>query len=163
MWGEQEELTRLYVQLASTLRRLGNAPTVYAPLTCLVTPEGDGYSQRDSIMNVDILERLGSVDDHSLDVRPVEQDTPGNAVTVSVAQLAALTAELTFPLIEPTQDPQVEKVDLLDFPGYRGRLSLKSVSEAASQASSQGATPFLNWYCAARWRTCSSDIPTARR
>lgn len=141
LWGEQEELTRLYVQLAATLRRLGNASTVYAPLTCLVTPEGDGYSQRDSIMNVDILERLGSADDHSLDVRPLEQETLGHYVAVSVAQLAALTAELTFPLIEPTQDPQVEKVDLLDFPGYRGRLSLKSVNEAASQASSQGGNP----------------------
>lgn len=141
LWGEQEELTRLYVQLASTLRRLGNVSAVYAPLTCLVTPEGDGYSQRDSIMNVDILERLGSVDDHNLDVRPITKETPGNAISVSVAQLAALTAELTFPLIEPTQDPQVEKVDLLDFPGYRGRLSLKSVMEAASQASSQGGNP----------------------
>lgn len=141
LWGEQEELTRLYVQLASTLRRLGNASTVYAPLTCLVTPEGEGYSQRDSIMNVDILERLGSVNDHSLEVRPVEQEAPGKAVAVSVAQLAALTAELTFPLIEPTQDPHVEKVDLLDFPGYRGRLSLKSVTEAASQASSEGGNP----------------------
>jgi len=52
---------------------------------------------------------------------------------MDLRQLAALTAELTFPLVEPTRDPRVEKVDLLDFPGYRGRLSLRQIGEAGSQ------------------------------
>src|SRR5690606_32302425 len=31
LWGEQVELTRVYAQLAGTLRKLGNAPTAFAP------------------------------------------------------------------------------------------------------------------------------------
>lgn len=133
LWGEQPELTNLYRQLAQTLGALGHASRVYAPLRCLVAPDGEGFSQRDSIMNVDILERLGTPQDQPLDVCPAEGDSLGAPVSLPVAQLAALTAELTFPLVEPTRDPRVEKVDLLDFPGYRGRLSLRQIGEAGSQ------------------------------
>lgn len=133
LWGEQPELTNLYRQLAQTLGSLGHATRVYAPLRCLVVRDGDGYSQRDSIMNVDILERLGTAQDQPLDVCPATGDSLGAPVNLPVAQLAALTAELTFPLVEPTRDPRVEKVDLLDFPGYRGRLSLRKIGEAGSQ------------------------------
>ncbi|MCH4812633.1 putative virulence factor [Vreelandella neptunia] len=133
LWGEQPELTNLYRQLAQTLGSLAHASRVYAPLRCLVARDGDGFSQRDSIMNVDILERLGTAQDLPLDVCPAHGDTLGAPVNLPVAQLAALTAELTFPLVEPTRDPRVEKVDLLDFPGYRGRLSLRQIGEAGSQ------------------------------
>ncbi|GAA0579327.1 putative virulence factor [Halomonas salifodinae] len=133
LWGEQPELTQLYRQLAQSLGALGHASRVYAPLRCLVVRDGDGFSQRDSIMNVDILERLGTARDLPLDVCPVEGDEPGAPVSLPVAQLAALTAELTFPLVEPTRDPRVERVDLLDFPGYRGRLSLRKIGEPGSQ------------------------------
>lgn len=133
LWGEQKELTDLYLKLAQTLSALDHAPRVYAPLRCLVVRDGDGYSQRDSIMNVDILERLGTAQDLPLDVCPANGDSLGAPVSLPVAQLAALTAELTFPLVEPTRDPRVEKVDLLDFPGYRGRLSLRKIGEPGSQ------------------------------
>ncbi|SFT91520.1 putative virulence factor [Halomonas saccharevitans] len=134
LWGEQPELTQLYRQLAKALGSLGHADRVFAPLRCLVTRDGDGFSQRDSIMNVDILERLGSAQDKPLDVCPVQDAELGDPVGLPVAQLAALTAELTFPLVEPTRDPRVEQVDLLDFPGYRGRLNLRSIGEPDSQA-----------------------------
>ncbi|MCW4150331.1 putative virulence factor [Halomonas sp. 18H] len=133
LWGEQPELTNLYRQLAQTLGYLGHASRVYAPLSCLVTRDGEGFSQRDSIMNVDILERLGTPQDQPLAVCPAEGDSLGAPVSLPVAQLAALTAELTFPLVEPTRDPRVEQVDLLDFPGYRGRLNLRQIGEAGSQ------------------------------
>ncbi|MGP9663220.1 putative virulence factor [Halomonas sp. AOP22-C1-8] len=133
LWGEQPELTHLYRQLAQTLDALGHAARVYAPLRCLVVSDGGGFSQRDSIMNVDILERLGTAKDYTLEVCPSIGDTLAAPVSLSVAQLAALTAELTFPLIEPTRDPRVEQVDLLDFPGYRGRLSLRNIGESGSQ------------------------------
>ncbi|MBT2786393.1 MULTISPECIES: putative virulence factor [unclassified Halomonas] len=133
LWGEQPELTNLYRQLAQTLGSLGHATRVFAPLRCLVVNDGDGFSQRDSIMNVDILERLGTAQDQQLNICPATGDALGAPVNLPVAQLAALTAELTFPLVEPTRDPRVEKVDLLDFPGYRGRLSLRNIGEAGSQ------------------------------
>ncbi|MCQ4240923.1 putative virulence factor [Stutzerimonas stutzeri] len=141
LWGEQPELTNLYIQLASTLQRLGHAPRVFAPLSVLVSRDGDGYSQRDSIMNVDMLERLGSSRDLPVEVCPAPGDNLLPVVGVPVVQLAALTAEMIFPLVNPTCDPQVEQVDLLDFPGYRGRLGIRSVSEAGSQASAQGGNP----------------------
>lgn len=141
LWGEQPELTNLYIQLASTLQRLGHAPRVFAPLSVLVTPEGEGYSQRDSIMNVDMLERLGSSRDLPVEVCPAPGENLLPAVGIPVVQLAALTAEMIFPLVNPTRDPQVEQVDLLDFPGYRGRLGIRSVSEAGNQASAQGGNP----------------------
>lgn len=133
LWGEQPELTNLYRQLAQALGELGHATRVFAPLHCLVARDGDGFSQRDSIMNVDILERLGTTQDLPLEVCPIVGEELGPPVSLPVARLAALTAELTFPLVEPTRDPRVEKVDLLDFPGYRGRLSLRQVGEPGSQ------------------------------
>ena len=133
LWGEQPELTNLYRQLAQSLSALGHATRVFAPLRCLVAHDGDGFSQRDSIMNVDILERLGTAQDSPLDVCPATGDDLGAPVSLPVAQLAALTAELTFPLVEPTRDPRVEQVDLLDFPGYRGRLSLRNIGEPSTQ------------------------------
>lgn len=133
LWGEQPELTNLYRQLAQSLSALGHATRVFAPLRCLVVRDGDNFSQRDSIMNVDILERLGTAQDIPLEVCPATGDEPGAPVSLPVAQLAALTAELTFPLVEPTRDPRVEQVDLLDFPGYRGRLSLRKIGEPGSQ------------------------------
>ncbi len=133
LWGEQPELTNLYRQLAQVLGSLGHASRVFAPLRCLVVRDGDGFSQRDSIMNVDILERLGTAQDLPMDVCPVVGEKLGSPVNLPVACLAALTAELTFPLVEPTRDSRVEKVDLLDFPGYRGRLNLRQVGEPGSQ------------------------------
>ncbi|WP_447927239.1 putative virulence factor [Vreelandella sp. EE27] len=133
LWGEQPELTNLYRQLAHTLDSLGHATRVYAPLRCLVEQSGEGFSQRDSIMNVDILERLGTAQDFMLEVCLSSGDTLAAPVSLPVAQLAALTAELAFPLIEATRDPRVEQVDLLDFPGYRGRLSLRNIGEPGSQ------------------------------
>lgn len=138
LWGEQSEFTRLYQTLASVLANLNYAPRVYAPLACLVSKEGGAYVQRDSIMNVDILERLGAVDEPVLEVCPDLGADESTSVSVPVAQLAALAAELIFPLVEPTQDPHVEKVDLLDFPGYRGRMKLTSLEPPQEQAQQDG-------------------------
>src|SRR5690606_5530406 len=132
LWGEQTALTRVYAQLAGTLRRLGNAPIAFAPVTSLIKQTGeDSYSQADSIMNVDILGRLGGSEDHSIDVRPSLGEQLQAPTAVQISHLAALTAELTFPLVEPTQGPRVETVDLLVFPGYRGRRTLTSLGHEA--------------------------------
>ena len=126
LWGGISELTAIYIQLATTLSSLNHVNTVYAPLNVLVKDNGDGTkSQIDSIMNVDMLERLNTENDSSVTVTPLN----GVPTSISLAQLAFLTAELIFPLVNQTRVPTFENVDLLDFPGYRGRLNLISISD----------------------------------
>ena len=126
LWGGISELTAIYIQLATTLLSLNHVNTIYAPLTVLVKDNGDGTkSQIDSIMNVDMLERLNTENDSSVTVTPFN----GVPTSISLAQLAFLTAELIFPLVNQTRVPTFENVDLLDFPGYRGRLNLISISD----------------------------------
>ena len=131
LWAEIPELTQIYIQFAKTLAQLGHPERVYAPLSAVVKDNGcGGLSQADSIMNVDMLERLGTDKDEQISVRPfIEEGHIGEPVSISLAELTALTAELVFPLINPTRVPAVETVDLLDFPGYRGRLAITSLSE----------------------------------
>lgn len=135
LWGEQRELTRVYQQLAGALHKLGLPETVFAPLKALVTFENDTYSQRDSIMNVDILERFGSPADLPIEVRPRIAGRLHNSQGIPVAQLAALTAEMTFGLIEAPADDIVNQVDLLDFPGYRGRKKLHEIADSSDPES----------------------------
>lgn len=141
LWGEQDALTRAYRTLAQALRLLGHAERVYAPLAALIQPDGDGgYRQSNSIMNVDTLEKLGHPDDSPLQVRPAQvsasgEATLGNPVSISTAQLTALTAELTFPLINAPARAAAQAVDLLDFPGYRGRLSITNIESAGKDGS----------------------------
>lgn len=125
LWGGIAELTTIYIQLANTLSRLHHAETVYAPLTVLIKEQNGIKSQIDSIMNVDILERLNTDKDSSVTITPIN----GEPTDLSLAQLAFLTAELIFPLVNKTRVSTFEKVDLLDFPGYRGRLNLISISD----------------------------------
>ena len=125
LWGGINELTAIYVQLATTLSSLNHVNTVYAPLSVLVKENDGKKSQIDSIMNVDMLERLNTEKDSSVSVTPLN----GVPTSISLAQLAFLTAELIFPLVNQTRVPTFEKVDLLDFPGYRGRLNLISISD----------------------------------
>jgi hypothetical protein len=142
LWGEIPELTETYHRFSQTLASLRQASTVYAPLDALVnaTPQG-GLSQADSIMNVDMLERLGKVTDKNVTVQPCIDGELQPPVTLSLAQLAALTAELIFPLAEKTREPLFEEVDLLDFPGYRGRLNVESLDDVRRAVKSDDANP----------------------
>lgn len=133
LWGEQPELTRVYEKLGTALRNLSHVSTVFAPLSALVSRDASGeYSKLDSIMNVDILARFDTPQDSNIDVRPVLGDALGQRTSVTVAQLAALTTEMTFRLVNPPQDPVIEQVDVLDFPGYRGRMKMRSINETAA-------------------------------
>ncbi|HVK99651.1 MAG TPA: virulence factor SrfC family protein, partial [Dongiaceae bacterium] len=49
--------------------------------------------------------------------------------------------ELIFPLVEKTREPMFEDVDLLDFPGYRGRLSVESLDDVRRAVKSDDANP----------------------
>ena len=129
LWGEFPEFNQAYIQFAKTLAKLGHPSRVYSPLTAVIQDKEDGgVSKADSIMSVDMVERLGTARDSNIDVLPVFSDEIGTAVSISLAQLAVLTAELVFPLINPPRVSVVEHIDLLDFPGYRGRLNITQIT-----------------------------------
>ncbi|MET3066919.1 putative virulence factor [Atlantibacter hermannii] len=125
LWGEQPELTETYRSLANVLAKLNHARMVFAPLETLID------HSRGSIMNVDSLNRLGSAQDRSVEIRFWKENQQTGNATLSQAELAALTSELIFPLAEVTNNSVMEQVDLLDFPGYRGRLKLLALKDAA--------------------------------
>lgn len=125
LWGEQPELTETYRSLANVLAKLNHAKMVFAPLETL-TDHSSG-----SIMNVDSLNRLGSHQDRTVEIRFWKEDQQTGSAALSQAELAALTSELIFPLAEATNNSVMEQVDLLDFPGYRGRLKLLALKDAA--------------------------------
>ena len=141
LWGEIPELTQTYLQLRSALARLGHASRVFCPIEALVrTDTGGTLTQADSIMNVDILERLGRDDADLVEVVP-QQGVSGAGAGANTASpvalprslLAALTAELRFVLAEPPRTALLEQVDVLDFPGYRGRLAVANIAEVRKQ------------------------------
>ncbi len=145
LWGEIPELTQTYQQLRAALASLGHASTVFCPTTALVRPGAAGtLTQADSIMNVDILERLGRDDADRIEVVPHHADTDsGSAAPVSLPRslLAALTAELRFVLADPPRTALLEQVDVLDFPGYRGRLAVANIAEVRKQLKSDQVDP----------------------
>lgn len=130
LWGGIPEMTATYRQLASCLHRLGLADTLFAPIEALVNRQGDELRQTNSIMNVDILSRLGSGQDTSLQVRPLIDGQLAAPCSVQAAELAALTNELIFRLKSTPANDLVNSVDLLDFPGYRSRQKLARLEEA---------------------------------
>lgn len=127
LWGEQPALTETYRSLANVLTKLNHARTVFSPLETLID-HGNG-----SIMNVDSLNRLGSSQDRNVEIRYWKEDQQIGSASLTQAELAALTTELIFPLAEVEADSVVEKVDLLDFPGYRGRLKITALEEAGRE------------------------------
>ncbi|WP_122663637.1 putative virulence factor [Pseudomonas viridiflava] len=139
LWGGVGKMTETYEQLATALHRLGLAETVYAPLSSLVSERDGQMIQTNSIINVDILSRLGGIGDSPLEVRPFVDGSLRPAVSVGRAELAALTNELIFRLDNEPANAIVNSVDLLDFPGYRSRQKLMSIDEA-SEVDSNGAT-----------------------
>ncbi|MCG8312001.1 MAG: putative virulence factor [Pseudomonadales bacterium] len=142
LWGEIPEFTESYIQFSELLASLNWAGRVYAPLESLVSQTAQGtLSQSDSIMNVDMLGRIGTSEDHQLAVAPFIEGQVQAAVNVSAAMLAALTVEMVFPLVEKTKEPIFEDVDLLDFPGYRGRKDHGSIDEMRSSAEKAGVNP----------------------
>lgn len=141
LWGEVAELTEAYIRFAQTLHRLGGAQEVWAPLNTLVSEENGLLVQRDSIMNVDMLERLNKETDIRIEVCPVVEGLAAAPVTLSLAELTALTVELHIPLVASTREPLFETVDLLDFPGYRGRLGVESMDDIRRAVNSEESNP----------------------
>ena len=144
LWRQSPALTQTFLMLSETLAMLGYPSRVYAPIEAVVRPIGQSgaLSQADSIMNVDMLERLGRAEDLPIDVLPLCHGEVKTAQSLTLAKLAALTAELIFPLVNAPHLKVFAEVDLLDFPGYRGRLGLESLSDiSAAQAKDKAGNP----------------------
>jgi hypothetical protein len=139
LWGEIPELTQTYLQLRAALAKLGHASALFCPIEALVRMDAGGtLTQADSIMNVDILERLGRDDADLIEVVPQRPGARSSAdaappIALPRSLLAALTAELRFVLAEPPRTSLLEQVDVLDFPGYRGRLAVADIAEVRKQ------------------------------
>jgi len=141
IWNEIPELTSTYQDFAQTLARLGHAESVFAPLAALVhETEKGGLSQSGSMLNVDTLNRLGR-DQKAIRVCPSKDGELEQEVELSLSQLAVLTTELVIPLLEPTAQPLFEQVDLLDFPGYRGRFKASTLSMEGMKVEVGGENP----------------------
>jgi len=136
LWGEQPELTEIYRSLARVLEKLNHAKMVFAPLETLT-------DRSSSIINVDCLSHLGPSQDRSVEIRFWRENQQTGSAILTQAELAALTSELIFPLAEIADNSVVEEVDLLDFPGYRGRLKLRNLKEAIQKEPDQVATMLL--------------------
>jgi len=139
-WGRLEGFTQSFDKLTAALEQLDYVKTVFAPLSALVEPyeNGQGFKQRsDSIMNVTTLFQLDRDDDGMLEVSSA--DKPGQPIKLSRAVLAALTVEILFPLENTPAQATFNTVDILDFPGYRGRMKLESFEDLnAGSASIDG-------------------------
>jgi hypothetical protein len=142
LWGEVPELTETYLALRRGLALVGHAQTAYCPLSILVSSDASGtLSQADSIMNVDILERLGRDDADLIEIVPRRGEELLAPVALPRSLLAALTTELRFVLADPSRTGLLERVDLLDFPGYRGRLAVANLGEVRKQLKEDTADP----------------------
>lgn len=133
VWGELPEFTDAYAKLRQVLETLAFATDVHAPTSALVEKSGSGYAQTNSIMNVDAVRvRFGTDTNDLVGVLPVVDGQPQAEVKLQRSLLAALTKEMVFGLAEVPRVELLENLDLLDFPGYRGRMGLASVAQAAT-------------------------------
>lgn len=134
LWGGIDDFTKVYVHLRDVLERLSGARTVYAPIEALVVKRGEDFEWNESsIVNVDVLNRLGKDAATPLPVVPVVDGRALPQVGVPRSVLTALTAEMTFVLADPPLASLLERVDLLDFPGYRGRLAVTSLDDVRKE------------------------------
>ncbi|TXL77085.1 virulence factor [Vineibacter terrae] len=120
LWYDFEPYTKLFNDLFAGLKKLGFAEEAHCQIDALVPREN-------SIIDVLILDRLGTDAGDTLKVRP---KLPGAADSELPRSLVcALTAELRI-AIEDKPWPFFDHTDLLDFPGARSRLKLEKLEDA---------------------------------
>ena len=142
LWGGIEDLSETYLRLRRALDTVRHARTIFCPLGALVVPGTEGgWSQDRSIVDVAILDRLGRDDDDRIQVQPVIDGESMAVVELPRSVIAALTAEMRFQLAEAPVAKMLDLVDLLDFPGYRGRLKVRSMEEVRKAVGDKAADP----------------------
>ena len=140
LWGDVPALTRLYLDLQSALSSVGHCGSLYCELAALVEQGGNGeLVQAKCINNVDILKLLDG--DGGDEIRVLARLDAGMTSERRIRRglLAGLTTELRFTLTERPEADVLENVDLLDFPGYRGRLQIQDAGEIKKPGLEEGA------------------------
>jgi hypothetical protein len=125
LWGGLQPLTDLYRGLQAGLATVEHARALHCELGALVQRDAGGeFSQAKCINNVDCLRLLDGDGGDPVKVRPVLDGGPGAVKQLPRGLLAGVTAELRFNLTETPVAAVLESTDLIDFPGYRGRLKI---------------------------------------
>ena len=140
LWGRNPVFTRLFIRLATVLEKLTNPYAVYAPVDAVVAS-----GEKISLINVDALKNLRN-EKHERD-REIEVRIGGENFYIYESDLAALTAEISMPVEKPRYDI-IKNNDILDFPGYRGRLDrkledLNSNADLVAEAFLRGKVAYL--------------------
>ncbi len=116
LWNELPLFTELLQKLLEQRSDLGmENSTVHAAIKSIIR---DSNSNR-SIINVDALNLYS---DELPENKIAVKNHTGATFYVNCGILAALTAEIVIPVENP-RISLISKIDLLDFPGYRSRLS----------------------------------------
>ncbi|MGU3412495.1 virulence factor SrfC family protein [Enterobacteriaceae bacterium C34A] len=103
LWGEQQELTRQWLELAHVLQQCGNVRELAAPLSLLVdsfTLPVEGFLTPESEPEGETL------------VHPLRDGQLQNAVSLPLGALALLSVELVL----PAENGVLDNVDLIDIP-----------------------------------------------
>ncbi|MGE0422075.1 MAG: virulence factor SrfC family protein [Reyranellaceae bacterium] len=124
LWYDFEPFNKLYDILFEGLRKLGFADEAFCPMSAL-------HPREDSIIDVLILDRLGTDNADVLKVRP--RLAGGADAELPRSLICALTAELRIAIGEKPW-PFFDHTDLLDFPGARSRLKLEQLEDAGKNA-----------------------------
>lgn len=117
LWGQNKLLTDLYIALVKDLKKLD-----YSDRAELAIDSIAQNRNQTSIINVDALNGLLNQD------HPRELDIyiHSQARSIPLSSITALTAELIIPISNDQQKFEIiNRKDILDFPGYRGRLNIK--------------------------------------
>lgn len=108
LWGEQQELTQQWLDLAHVLHQTSHARELAAPLSLLVDNfglPGEGFLTHGALTSPEAQETL---------LHPLSNDEMLNAISVPVDILAFLTRELVLPV----ENSALDNVDIIDIPVF---------------------------------------------
>ena len=119
LWNEEQLFTNLYKDLAHDLEKLEYSHEVRADIGVIYNVAEKKNAGMRSLMNVDALKTLGLHDQDNVTVVTEH----GTKADINRAELAALTHEIRIVLIDEPKSPAARNLEILDFPGYRNRLT----------------------------------------
>lgn len=120
IWDDIPEFNQMFLDLAKDLAELGNPDEAFCRLDALLPREA-------SIIDV---ETLGSEDFSQYGVGPTisMRSRSGKTAEIKRKNATAIIAELTLVMTNKPA-PYFDHTDLLDFPGYKGRMECSDIAE----------------------------------
>ncbi|WP_170975482.1 virulence factor SrfC family protein [Martelella alba] len=114
LWGGSAELTTAYRQFAHARETVAAATPILAPRDILV----DGnLLPAENFLNALAFADVNTTFDQAVNVLARGPDGPAQSVTLSLAELNLLAAELRLPITSAARGSLLARADLLDFPG----------------------------------------------